>query len=76
MTISFCSKHFMSTDLTLTEYMLLLVHEEPVFNVKQICSTLKIEERQVVRLRSQLTEKGYLKKIDRGHYELTDKMYK
>lgn len=75
MTIHFHSKHFEDQSLPVTEYMMLMMYEQRSdISIKEIMKTLKISERTVIRIRSLLTDSGYLEKSEKSYYP-TNKLY-
>ncbi len=75
MILEFTSKHFNLTSLGLPEYLICLMYENNSPITKEIQEALKLSERQTYRLIGDLVNKGYLKKVKAGEYELTNKMY-
>ncbi len=77
LTIHFHMKHYKESGLPFIEYMLLLVYENnEKYTVDQLSSILSLSNRTLTRLRGNLVNQGFLKKINnKGYYSLTDKLY-
>ena len=56
MTIHFHTKHFLSVDLEILEYMLLLIYENFQPKNREIAQILKISERTLFRIRDRYAQ--------------------
>jgi len=73
MKISFDTSTLIKTGLPVSYFMVLMYLEQKDFYAKEMAVELNISERNIDRIIKVLIEKGYVEKISKGKYQLTDK---
>lgn len=79
LTLHFHLKHFKESELPFSEYALLLLYEQKTdWRVAELVENMKLSDRTIIRMRSCLVSKGYLKNNDeyRFEYFVTEKFLK
>jgi hypothetical protein len=79
LTLQFNLKHFKNTELSFSEYAMLLLYERKEnWELPELEEIFKVSVRTIIRMRSRLVAHKYLaKESERGlQYYLTNKMYK
>ena len=73
MKISFDTSTLIKTGLPVSYFMVLMYLEQKDFYAKEMAVELNISERNIDRIIKVLIEKGYVEKISKVKYQLTDK---